>query len=158
MVGIKEVAAMSDREYFEYLTATPAIERPAHVLGIGRLVRADHHSKERFRFTRARLWLTGASLQTAINEQWNYKFFVEQFLAALAELALGLLTLAAEGIMPLLSKLLSGFDEDEPLLWKPVPIDKSPQNVPRGPNSAFPVRTYRGGRRGSALGNVVVTA
>ncbi|MEU3053292.1 hypothetical protein [Streptomyces griseus] len=158
MISIKEAAAMSDREYVKYLAATPANEVETHVLRIGRLVRADYNSRDRFRFTKNRLRFTAASLQTAIEQQWGYLFFVKQFLAALAELAQNLLALAVEKVALLLPKSLSGFDEDEALLWKPDLIDATPRVVPRGPNSAFPVNTHRGGHYRSALGSVVLAA
>ncbi|MER7842951.1 hypothetical protein ABTZ03_03270 [Kitasatospora sp. NPDC096077] len=83
---------------------------------------------------------------------------VEGFLLAMSELILYLVGFLALVLMALLSRLLGRAGADHVPTWRPEPIEESPQITPRGPNSAFPVCTYRGGLRGSALGSVVVAA
>ncbi|MFB7379857.1 hypothetical protein ACFC26_16500 [Kitasatospora purpeofusca] len=83
---------------------------------------------------------------------------VREFLAALADLIICLLRFLVRTLLLLLSRSLARTGSADVPVWKPQPIDVSPQITPRGPNAAFPVNTYRGGRRRSALGNVVLAA
>ncbi|MFG2906220.1 hypothetical protein ACGF13_14270 [Kitasatospora sp. NPDC048286] len=80
------------------------------------------------------------------------------FLQAVAELVLCLLRFLVRALLALLSRSLGCANANSAPTHKPVPIDLTPQITPRGPNSAFPVITHRGGLRSSALGNVVVAA
>ncbi|WP_329371838.1 hypothetical protein [Streptomyces sp. NBC_01483] len=78
------------------------------------------------------------------------------FLAALAELIACLLRFLMRVLILLLSRLLDRAATDDAPVWKPEPIDTSPQITPRGPNSAFPVTIHRGGHHSSALGSAVL--
>ncbi|WP_158708854.1 hypothetical protein [Streptomyces sp. NRRL S-920] len=81
------------------------------------------------------------------------------FLAALAELVACLLEFLVVVLLVLLSRLLGRVAADDVREWKPEPIEAVPQITPRGPNSAFPVHTHRGGHHGSrALGSAVLAA
>lgn len=80
------------------------------------------------------------------------------FLAAVAELVLCLLCFLVRALLTLMSRSLGRTSANHTLVWQPEPIEESPQITPRGPNTALPVSCYRGGRRSSALGNVVVAA
>ena len=84
---------------------------------------------------------------------------VKEFLAAMSDLIAQLLRFLVELLILLLSQLLghrTGIDDAR--AWSPEPIDAFPQVAPRGPNSAFPVFTHRGGRQRSTLGSVVLAA
>ncbi|WP_143200084.1 hypothetical protein [Kitasatospora sp. CB01950] len=81
-----------------------------------------------------------------------------EFLAALAELIACLLRFLVRALLRLLSGALARTRTADVPTWQPEPIEESPQITPRGPNSFFPVCTYRGGRRGSALGSAVLAA
>ncbi|GFE12421.1 hypothetical protein Sgleb_04680 [Streptomyces glebosus] len=80
-----------------------------------------------------------------------------EFLAALADLISHLLLFLAIALLLLLSRSVSRSYTEE-AEWKPEPIDTSPQIMPRGPNPAFPVTTYRGGHFRSTLGSVALAA
>ncbi|MFE1299097.1 hypothetical protein [Streptomyces sp. NPDC058731] len=80
------------------------------------------------------------------------------FLSALAELIGCLLCFLVRVLILLLSRLLGRTAADDMPVWKPEPIDTSPQITPRGPNDAFPVYTHRGGFHRSALGSAVLAA
>jgi hypothetical protein len=81
-----------------------------------------------------------------------------EFLAALAELVAVLLHFLVRVLLLLLSRLLGESAAMNAPAWKPVPIETTPQVAPRGPNSAFPVNTYRGGHDCSTLGSVELAA
>lgn len=84
---------------------------------------------------------------------------VRNFLAALAELIACLLRFLVRVLILLLSRLLGRAVADDVPVWKPEPIDTSPQITPRGPNSVFPVTNHRGGHHSScALGSAVLAA
>lgn len=83
---------------------------------------------------------------------------VREFLAAVAELILCVLRFLVAVLLGLLSRSLSQTDVTARSVPKPAPSERTPQITPRGPNSAFPVSTYRGGHRSSALGSVVLAA
>ncbi|MFF3544624.1 hypothetical protein ACFYXD_22570 [Streptomyces platensis] len=81
-----------------------------------------------------------------------------EFLAALAELSAQLLQMLARVLLVLLSRLLGRTAADDVPVWKPVPIDSTPQIAPRGPNPTFPVNVNRGGHYRSTRGSVVLAA
>ncbi|WP_330174539.1 hypothetical protein OG875_13895 [Streptomyces sp. NBC_01498] len=80
------------------------------------------------------------------------------FLSALAEVVASVLRFLTRLLMVLLSRLMGRSSAIDLPIWKPDPIDTLPQVTPRGPNSALPVMTYRGGHRRSTLGSVVLAA
>lgn len=80
------------------------------------------------------------------------------FLSALGELIACLLRFLVRVLLLLLSRLLGRSAADDMPVWKPEPIDTSPQITPRGPNDAFPVYTHWGGFHRSALGSAVLAA
>lgn len=81
-----------------------------------------------------------------------------EFLAALAELSAQLLQMLARVLLVLLSRLLGRTAAEDVPVWRPVPIDSTPQIAPRGPNPAFPVNINRGGHHRSTPGSVVLAA
>ncbi|MFF3751037.1 hypothetical protein ACFYYH_11335 [Streptomyces sp. NPDC002018] len=83
---------------------------------------------------------------------------VTVFLAALGELIACLLRFLVRVLILLLSRLLGRAAVENVPVWKPDPIDTSPQITPRGPNSALPLITHRGGHHRSALGSAVIAA
>jgi hypothetical protein len=107
---------------------------------------------------RARFRAAAEQLRTA-ESATDRRTAAREFLAAMAELIAQLLHFLVRLLLLLLSKLLGlrGGIGDIPV-WKPEPIDARPQVTPRGPNTAFPVKTHRGGHRSSALGSVVLAA
>ncbi|MBC9714491.1 hypothetical protein H9Y04_18175 [Streptomyces sp. TRM66268-LWL] len=83
---------------------------------------------------------------------------VKEYLCALAELIVCLLRFLLDVLIAILSAILGREATDDVPVWKPDPIETTPQITPRGPNAAFPVNTYRGGHSRSALGSVVLAA
>ncbi|WP_404956606.1 hypothetical protein [Streptomyces sp. 147326] len=104
-----------------------------------------------------RLWRAAWGLRFAKSNN-ERREAAREFLAALAELRDELLQMLARVLLVLLSRLLSRTAPDDVPMWKPIPIDATPQIAPRGPNPAFPVNTNRGGHRRSTLGSVVLAA
>ncbi|MEU8617047.1 hypothetical protein [Streptomyces sp. NPDC048623] len=80
------------------------------------------------------------------------------FLSALAAFFVCLLRFLVRVLILLLSRLLGRVAADDVPAWKPDPIDAAPKITPRGPNTVFPVATYRGGRHSSAQGSAVLAA
>ncbi|GAA3492031.1 hypothetical protein GCM10018987_61140 [Streptomyces cremeus] len=80
------------------------------------------------------------------------------FLVALEALVAALLGFLAAVLLLLLSRRLSQLSADDIPVWTPVPLERTPEITPRGPNSAFPVNTHRGGHHRSTLGSVVLAA
>lgn len=81
-----------------------------------------------------------------------------KFLEALSDLIRSLLQFLVRTLLLLLSRSLSQATPEDGPVWQPEPLDVSPQIRPRGPNSVFPVVTYRGGHCRSALGSAVLAA
>ncbi|MFI6374082.1 hypothetical protein [Streptomyces sp. NPDC050546] len=106
---------------------------------------------------RNRLLAAGEELRNAAT-QGEKRAAVREYLAALADLILCLLRFLVSAVWLLLSLLMSHADAGLAVFWKPPPIDAAPQIAPRGPNSPFPVLTYRGGHHRSALGSAVLAA
>lgn len=79
---------------------------------------------------------------------------VTEYLAALAELLAYYVSFQRRSLMALLASLTPR--PADCVIWAPRPLDTSPQVAPRGPNTAFPVISLRGGR--SALGSAVLAA
>lgn len=104
-----------------------------------------------------RLWRAAWGLRLA-KTTIERRDAVREFLAALAELTAQLLRMLARVLLVLLSRLLGRATADDVPVWKPVPIESTPQIAPRGPNSAFPVSNHRGGHHRSTLGSVVLAA
>ncbi|WUH96090.1 hypothetical protein OG900_10265 [Streptomyces sp. NBC_00433] len=107
---------------------------------------------------RARLRDAVDGLRTAKSLR-ERRLAAREFLDAVAELIICLLAFLSRALLLLLSRLLNraGTKDDLPT-WMPDPIETAPQITPRGPNPAFPVSTYRGGRRSSTPGGVAVAA
>ena len=80
------------------------------------------------------------------------------FLAALGELIACLLRFLVRVLILLLSRLLGRAAADDVPVWKPEPIDTSPQITPRGPNPAFRLHIHRGGFHRSVFGSAVPAA
>jgi hypothetical protein len=106
---------------------------------------------------RSRLCDAGELLRNAVTRS-DKRAAVREFLEALTELVLFLVRLFACAALLLLSCSVSRINVGTKALWKPPPMDTAPQITPRGPNSAFPVNTYRGGHHSSALGSAVLAA
>jgi hypothetical protein len=106
---------------------------------------------------RSRLCDAGELLRNAVTRS-DKRAAVREFLEALTELVLFLVRLFARAVLLLLSCSVSRINVGTKSLWKPPPMDTAPQITPRGPNSAFPVNTYRGGHHSSALGSAVLAA
>ena len=106
----------------------------------------------------ARLRRASRTLRQTVAEGGDLRAAVREFLAAVAHFVRS----SVEFLTALLTLLLArniGFvliDVDD--CWRPTPIDSSPQITPRGPNTALPMPTYRGGRRSSALGSALLAA
>ncbi|MEI5103962.1 hypothetical protein RB200_42665 [Streptomyces sp. PmtG] len=82
----------------------------------------------------------------------------KEFLDAVANLVARLLAFLAYVLLRLLSHLLGRASADDVPVWAPVPLERTPEITPRGPNPAFPVNTHRGGHHRSTLGSVVLAA
>lgn len=104
---------------------------------------------------RSRFRMAADRLRTAESAA-DRRSAARDFLWALAELIVCLLRFMVRALFALLSRLLGREVADEAPTWKPDPIDTAPQIAPRGPNSAFPVTTHRGGHCRSTLGSVVL--
>ena len=104
-----------------------------------------------------RLWRAAWGLRRA-KTTIERREAAREFLAALAELRAQLLQMLARVLLVLLSRLLGRTAADDVAVWKPVPIDSTPQIAPRGPNPVLPVNINRGGHQRSMLGSVVLTA
>lgn len=109
------------------------------------------------RGTRDRLRGAAEDLRSAVTVT-ERRSAVREFRAALAEFLDCLLRFLVRVLILLLSRMLGRVGADDVPVWKPDPIDATPQITPRGPNTAFPVTTYRGGRRSSAQGSAVLAA
>ncbi|GAA1305786.1 hypothetical protein [Streptomyces javensis] len=96
----------------------------------------------------------GERLRNAITAS-ERRTAAREFLEALSDLMLSLLCFLVRVLLLLLSRSLSRAKHEDVPVWQPEPIDTSPQIRPRGPNSALPVTTYRGGHYRSALGSAV---
>ncbi|MGW5418929.1 hypothetical protein [Streptomyces sp. NPDC003943] len=107
--------------------------------------------------TRDRLKAAAEDLRSA-NTVTERRAAVREFRAAFAEFVASLLRFLVRVLILLLSRMLGRAGADDVPVWKPDPIDAAPQITPRGPNLAFPVTTYRGGRRSSAQGSAVLVA
>lgn len=83
---------------------------------------------------------------------------VKEFLDAVANLVARLLAFLAYVLLRLLSHLLGRSSAADVPVWTPVPLERTPEITPRGPNPAFPVNTHRGGHFRSTLGSVVLAA
>ncbi|MFD7539579.1 hypothetical protein [Streptomyces sp. NPDC059819] len=81
-----------------------------------------------------------------------------EFLGALAELIACLIGFVVRLLLRLLSGLLGRATAYDVPAWTPMPLERTPQIAPRGPNPAFPVNTHRGGHQRSTLGSVVLAA
>lgn len=92
---------------------------------------------------------------STLNER---RIAVREFLAALAEMIARLLHFLVRALILLLSQLLGSVTKDDAPAWRVDPIAASPQIAPRGPNHAFPVLSYWGGRHRSASGSAVLAA
>ncbi|MFE4536485.1 hypothetical protein ACFRKB_15595 [Streptomyces scopuliridis] len=104
------------------------------------------------------LWRAAWGLRHATTST-ERRAYVREFLDALAESSAQLLQMLARVLLVLLSRLLGRTATFDIPAWKPVPLDSAPQIAPRGPNPAFPVSIYRGGRQSScALGSAVLAA
>ncbi|MFI6607128.1 hypothetical protein [Streptomyces sp. NPDC050507] len=106
---------------------------------------------------RNRLRDAGEMLRNAVTRS-DKRAAVRKFLEALTELLLFLVRFFVSATLLMLSYSISRVDDGVNARWKPPPMDTAPQITPRGPNSAFPVLTYRGGHYGSALGSAVLAA
>ncbi|MFG2716232.1 hypothetical protein ACGFX2_37730 [Streptomyces goshikiensis] len=104
-----------------------------------------------------RLWRAAWNLRRAktISER---RHAARQFLDELAGLRVELLKMLARVLLVLLSRLLSRTAPDDVPIWKPIPIDATPQIAPRAPNPAVPVNITWGGHCRSTLGSVVLAA
>lgn len=111
---------------------------------------AGSHPHDRLRTAALRLEVAG----TAAERRTAARALAE----ALAEVIACLLRFLIRVLILLLSRLLGRAAADDVPVWKPVPIEATPQIAPRGPNSAFPVTTHRGGHHRSTLGSVVLAA
>lgn len=105
-----------------------------------------------------RLRAASQRLREATKAEDDPRTAAREFLAALAELIACLLRFLVRMLILLLSRLLGRAAADDVPVWKPDPIDTTPQITPRGPNPIFPVFLHRGGFRRSALGSVVLAA
>ncbi|MBC3987842.1 hypothetical protein H8N00_02740 [Streptomyces sp. AC563] len=82
-----------------------------------------------------------------------------EFLTALADLLSAVVRFLVHALLLMLSRLLCQAAVGDVPVWQPVPLERTPEITPRGPNSAFPVNTHRGGHHGScALGSAVLAA
>ncbi|MGQ4352890.1 hypothetical protein [Streptomyces drozdowiczii] len=106
---------------------------------------------------RARLWVAATNLQSATTAR-ERRQAAREFCAAVAELIAQVFTYLACVLLRLLSGLLGRTTTGDVDVWMPVPLKRTPVIAPRGPNSAFPVITHRGGHYGSTLGSVVLAA
>lgn len=106
---------------------------------------------------RARLRAAVENLRAASTAA-ERRIAARDFLSALGELIACLLRFLVRALIVLLSRLLGRAAADDMPVWKPEPIDTSPQLRPRGPNDAFPLYTHWGGFHRSALGSAVLAA
>ncbi|MFI8930916.1 hypothetical protein ACIG3E_25020 [Streptomyces sp. NPDC053474] len=106
---------------------------------------------------RSRLHAAAYGLRTATTAE-ERREAAREFLSALAELMECLLAFLVHSLLRLLSGLLgSGTANDVPA-WTPIPLERTPEITPCGPNSAFPVHIHRGGHHRSTLGSVALAA
>lgn len=106
---------------------------------------------------RARLWVAATRLQSAATAR-ERRQAAREFCAAVAELIAQIFTFLARVLLRFLSGLLGRTTSVDVDVWMPVPLKRTPVIAPRGPNSAFPVNTHRGGHYRSTLGSVVLAA
>lgn len=123
------------------------IQRQGHT---HRAVRTAESARKRFRETADAL-----RAATTLTER---RTAARAFLAALAELVACLLEFLVGVLLLLLSRLSGCVSTDDARVWKPAPIETTPQIAPRGPNPAPPVSMHRGGHHRSALGSAVSAA
>ncbi|WP_322985507.1 hypothetical protein [Streptomyces sp. S584] len=106
---------------------------------------------------RARLWAAAIALQAASTARERRKA-AREFCAAVAELVAHIIAFLVGVLLRLLSGLLGRTTAIDVAVRTPVPLERTPDVTPRGPNSAFPVNKHRGGRHRSALGSAVLAA
>lgn len=106
---------------------------------------------------RSRLQNASESLRNAATRS-ERRVAVREFLEALTAVVLLLARFFAGIVLLILSCSISRVDVDAKALWQPPPMDETPQIAPRGPNSAVPVSTYRGGHHRSAPGSAATAA
>jgi hypothetical protein len=110
-----------------------------------------------FRNLSTRLGRASAKLRRATTTR-ERQDAARDFLSALAELTSCLVAFVVRVLHRLLSRLLGRTSANDVLVWTPVPLERTPEITPRGPNPAFPVNTHRGGHHRSTPGSVVLAA
>ncbi|MEB3965614.1 hypothetical protein OKJ48_36100 [Streptomyces kunmingensis] len=124
----------------------------------GLTVQVECKSYGHVREARSRLRQAADALHTAQGTA-ERRTAAGEFLAALAELVAQVFAFLVRVLMRLLSRLLGYPSADDVPVWAPVPLERTPEISPRGPNSAFPVNTHRGGHYDSrALGSAILAA
>ncbi|WP_198351754.1 hypothetical protein [Streptomyces typhae] len=130
------------------------VERGFNILGSRDVVTPWAIAESHFR---SRLRTAAYGLRTATTTE-ERREAVREFLCALAELIACLLGFLVRLMMRLLSGLLGRTITVNVTVWTPVPLERTPEITPRGPNLASPVNTHRGGHHRSTLGSVVLAA
>ncbi|MYU54101.1 MULTISPECIES: hypothetical protein [Streptomyces] len=133
------------------------VRRPAPFQNLLQRQGRTHRAVQAAESARKRYRKAAGSLKVA-NTLAERRRAARAFLAALAELVACLLGFLVSVLLLLLSRLLGCITADDLRVWKPAPIETTPQIAPRGPNPAFPVYINRGGHHRSTLGSVVLAA
>ncbi|MFL4495932.1 hypothetical protein ACJ6WD_32530 [Streptomyces sp. VTCC 41912] len=107
---------------------------------------------------RSRLHVAAYGMRTATTAE-ERREAAREFLSALAELIARLIGFLARLLLRLLSGLLGRAARNDLPVWTPIPLERTPEVIPRGPNPAFPVNINWGGHHSSrAPGSAVLAA
>ncbi|AKA08867.1 hypothetical protein SAZ_26415 [Streptomyces noursei ZPM] len=106
----------------------------------------------------SRLHVAAYGMRTATTAE-ERRQAAREFLSALAELIARLIGFLARLLLRLLSGLLGRTAGNDLPVWTPIPLERTPEVIPRGPNPAFPVNINWGGHHSSrALGSAILAA
>ncbi|MFF9341755.1 hypothetical protein ACF1CG_18700 [Streptomyces sp. NPDC014773] len=106
---------------------------------------------------RNRLWTAASKLQAASTAR-ERRAAAREFREALVELVAHVFVFLVRVLLRFLSGLLGRTTAADVAATAPVPLERTPNVTPRGPNAALPVNTHRGGHHSSAQGSAVLAA